>query len=86
MESQSEYAHVALTFFFACSGADLHARSALVDETSASELSRRFVMSAVGCWLGKNCQLFLRGSITRKKNIPETDRQSFPLFFGGLLG
>ncbi len=45
-EAQSERARVSYAFL-ARFGADSHARSALVDKTSASELSRKFIKGAL---------------------------------------
>ena len=41
MEVQTEYVHIAYTFFL--TGANLCAQLALVSKISASELSRRFI-------------------------------------------
>ena len=46
MESQSEYVHIAYTFF--CTfAADLYAQSVLSNKNLASELSRKFIKSAL---------------------------------------
>ncbi len=47
MEAQSEYVHIAHTFFFCTFGADLYAQSVIIHKISASELSRRFIKSAL---------------------------------------
>ncbi len=52
MEAQSEYVHVAHTWFFfffflQVWRADLHAQSVLINKISASELSRKFIKSAL---------------------------------------
>ncbi len=46
MEAQSEYVHVASTFF-CTSGADSYAQSVLVNEMSAPELGRKLIKSAL---------------------------------------
>ena len=56
MEARSKYVHVACTFF-ACLGADLHARSVLSNKISASELSGKFIKSASLLLVGKDVHL-----------------------------
>ena len=46
MEAQSEYVHVAYTFF-ARLGADLRAQSVPINKISASELTRKFIKGAL---------------------------------------
>ncbi len=46
MEAQLEYVHIAYTFF--CTfGADLHAQSVHIIKTSASDLIRKLIKSAL---------------------------------------
>ena len=54
MEAQSEHAHIAL-HVFAHFGADLHARSVLINKISASELRRKLIKSALLVGQGR-CQ------------------------------
>ncbi len=51
MKAQSEYVHIAHTFFFFAP--TWHAQLALTNEISASELSRKFIKGPpINCWLG----------------------------------
>ena len=53
MEAQLGHAHILCTCF--CTyGADLYVQSAHSNKISASELGRKFIKSALRCWLGDN--------------------------------
>ena len=47
MKAQLEYMHIAYTFFFCTFGTDLYAQSVLINKTSTSELSWKFIQSAL---------------------------------------